>query len=251
MSSKLSAARDTGVQSYCFRHFKDNVVVAEKVKAIGLSKIEICAVHADFDKPETMEGILATYKKAGVEIVSMGVETFKGEGQRDRNRFECAKKLGVKYISAHFTIDTFHVAVPAVMKLSDEFGVKIAIHCHGGYMFGGSADVLEHLLKISGPQIGLNIDTAWCMQTGRGNPVEWIKKFAPRVYGMHYKDFVFDQAAKWKDVVIGTGNLDLPGVVKALEETSFSGFTVIEYEGDIEKPEPALKECVEKIRALK
>lgn len=251
MSTKLSAARDVGVQSYCFRNFKDNAVVAEKVKSIGLSKIELCRVQADFDKPEEFDAIAATYKKAGVEIVSIGVETFKGDVARERKWFECAKKAGAKYISAHFTVDTFREAVPVVMKLSDEFGIKIAIHCHGGYMFGGSADVLEYLLKISGPQIGINIDTAWCMQTGRGNPVEWAKKFAPRIYGIHYKDFTFDRAAKWKDVVIGTGNLDLPGMVKALEETSFSGFAVIEYEGDADKPEPALKECVDVFRALK
>jgi len=51
--------------------------------------------------------------------------------------------------------------------------MKIGIHLHGGYMFGGSMDVIEHLLKIGGPRINCFIDTAWCMQTGphAGNPV--------------------------------------------------------------------------------
>ena len=31
-----------GVQSYCFRNFKDNKKVAEMVKELGLDKIELC-----------------------------------------------------------------------------------------------------------------------------------------------------------------------------------------------------------------
>ena len=35
----MSGARDFGVQSYCFRNFKDNAVVADKVLEIGLDSI--------------------------------------------------------------------------------------------------------------------------------------------------------------------------------------------------------------------
>ena len=247
-----SAARDFGVQSYCFRTTKDNAELAKKVRQIGVNKLEICGVHADFAKPEDFGQIVETYHNAGVEIVSLGVQTFTGNTAVERKWFECAQIAGAKYISAHFTIGTFQEAVPAAAKLAEEFGVKIAIHCHGGYMFGGSPDVLEHLLKIGGPNIGLNIDTAWCMQIGpnQGKPVEWAKKFAGRVYGVHYKDFVFDKNAQWHDVVVGTGNLDLPAFVKALEDTNFNGFAVIEYEADPENPVPALTECVQKMRAI-
>jgi sugar phosphate isomerase/epimerase len=127
------------------------------------------------------------------------------------------------------------------------------IHCHGGGMFGGSPDVLDHLLKIGGPQIGINLDTAWCMQIGprHGNPIDWIRtRFPGRIYGVHYKDFIFDRNGQWHDVVIGEGNLDLKGVVKALEETNFNGMAVIEFEGDVENPVPALASCVRKIREL-
>ena len=51
---------------------------------------------------------------------------------------------------------------------------------------------------------------------------------------MHYKDFLFDRRGQWSDQVVGTGNLDLPKVVAALEETGFDGPAVIEYEADPE-----------------
>lgn len=247
-----SPARDFGVQSYCFRETKDNADLAKKVRQIGVDKLEICGVHADFAKPDAFKDVVKIHTDAGVKIVSLGVQTFKNKVDEERQWFECAKIAGAKYISAHFTVDTFHDAVPAAAKLAEEYGIKIAIHCHGGYMFGGSPDVLDHLLKLGGPNIGLNIDTAWCMQIGpyNGKPVEWAKKYAGRVYGVHYKDFTFDRDARWHDVVVGTGNLDLPAFVKALEDGGFNGFAVIEYEANPDNPVPALTECVQKMRAI-
>ena len=244
----MSTHADFGVQSYCFRHFKDNKEVAAKVKEIGVSKIEVCAVHVDFNDPSGWDDAIAAYADAGVEIVSIGVQTFTGDVEKERQWFEFAKKAGAKFISAHFRIDSFQEAVPAAVKLCDEFDINIAIHCHGGYMFGGSFDVLSHLLEIGGPRIGICIDTAWCMQA-HGNPVKWVNDFADRVYGIHYKDFVFDRSGQWEDVVVGEGNLDLPALVEALDKANFSGYAVIEYEADVEAPVPALTRCVDSMRA--
>jgi len=240
-----------GVQSYCFRHFKDNTVVAEKVRGIGLDRIELCGVHADFNDPKAFGDVVSIYRQAGVSVISIGVQTFNGD-DGERAWFESAAAAGARYISAHFRIDTFLKAIPKVRQWSREFGIRVGIHCHGGYMFGGQVDVLEYLLSLGGPEIGLCIDTAWCMQIGPhlGKPVEWAKRFAGRIYGIHYKDFVFEGNGQWRDVVVGEGNLDLPAFVAALDEGGFDGMAVIEYEADVENPDPALRNCVESMRKL-
>jgi len=250
--SNITAARDFGVQSYCFRNFKDNSKVAEMTRKIGVRKIELCGVHADFDDVDGFKKVLGIYRAAGVEVVSIGVQTFVGDAAREKKWFQCAQAAGAKHISGHFTIGAFQTAVPATARLCEEFNVRIGIHCHGGYSFGGSADVLEHLVKLGGPKIGINLDTAWCMQLGPyGNPVEWVReKFKGKIFGVHYKDFVFDRRGQWSDTVVGEGNLDLPAFVAALEETGFDGMAVMEYEADPENPVPALTECVQKMRAL-
>jgi len=250
MSSDFSPAMDFGVQSFCFRNFKDNAVVAQMVRDLGLNKIEVCGVHADFGDVDGWKSVVETYNNAGVDIVSIGVQTFNGNTDVERKWFECAKAAGAKYIAAHFRVDTFQDAVPATSALCDEYGIRIAIHCHGGYSFGGSPDVLTHLMQYGGPNIGLCLDTAWCMQIGprQGNPVQWTKKFADRLYGVHYKDFTFGTDAMWEDVVVGTGNLDVPALKAALDEVNFSGYAVIEYEGDVENPVPALAKCVDALR---
>jgi sugar phosphate isomerase/epimerase len=238
-----------GVQSYCFRHFKDNALIAKKVRDIGLNQIEICGCHGDLNKPESFKEVVAIYKQAGVSVVSIGVQTFEGLDS-ERAWFESAAVAGARHISCHFRVQNYMQAIPKVRRWSKEFGIRVGIHCHGGYMFGGQIDVLEHLIGLGGPEIGLCIDTAWAMQIGPGggNPVEWAKRFAGKIYGIHYKDFIFERNGQWVDTIVGQGNLNLPAFNAALLEGGFDGMAVIEFEGSVENPDPALKDCVESMR---
>ncbi len=245
------SAPDFGVQSYCFRHFKDNREVAAKVRECGLDKIELCGVHADFDVPETFGDVVQIYRDAGIGIVSIGVQTFGGE-DRERKWFECAALAGAKHLSAHFKVETFPRAIEKVRAWSREFGIRVGIHNHGGYSFGGQPDVMAHLLSLGAPEIGICLDTAWALQIGpgAGNPVAWVKKFPQAIYGIHFKDFVFGPDGSWQDVVIGEGNLRLKEFLKALKDIDFRGFSVLEYEAEAENPVPALRRCVERMREL-
>ncbi len=247
----MSAALDYGVQSFCFRHFKDNAEVAQKVLDIGLDKIEVCRVHADFSQPDQWRDIVKTYHDAGVSVISIGVEGFTGD-PAERNIFECAAIAGAKHISGAFRIDSYLKAVPMVRELCREFDIKVGIHNHGGYGFGGQPDVMAHLLGLGSPEIGLCLDTAWALQIGprRGDPVEWVKQFGGQIYGVHYKDFTFAANGQWHDTVVGEGTMDLKAFVSALEESGFDGMAVIEYEADVENPGPALKACVEAMQTM-
>jgi sugar phosphate isomerase/epimerase len=244
-----NAALDFGVQSYCFRHFADNRIVAAKVRECGLDKIELCGVHADFDQPELFGDIVQIYNDAGVSIVSIGVQTFGGE-DREKKWFECAALAGAKHLSAHFKVESFPRAIEKVRVWSREFGIRVGLHNHGGYAFGGQPDVITHLLALGAPEIGICLDTAWALQIGpqAGNPVGWLRKFPQSIYGIHFKDFVFDREGGWQDVIVGEGNLDLKEFRKALMESNFNGFSVLEYEADPENPVPALRRCVERMR---
>lgn len=245
----LSAARNVGVQSWSFRHWKALPEMLAQVKAAGLSRIELCGAHAVFDDAAQHAPAIEACRAAGVEILSIGVQTFTGDHRRERRWFEFAKAAGAGCISAHFRIDSFREGVAVARALAEAYDLRVAIHCHGGYMFNGSVDEISHLLDLGGERIGVNIDTAWCIQAG-GDPVEWAKKWAGRVYGTHYKDFVFDAKGKWKECVIGDNALDLPRYVRTLDETGFAGFAVIEYEAEPENPGPAIRTAVERIRAL-
>lgn len=250
-NSSTNPVTNFGVQSWCFRNTKENADVARKVREIGLNSIELCNHHGNFQDLAGWDKLIQTYRDAGVSIVSIGVQTFTG-ADHERSWFEFVSAAGAHHISCHFQIQNFLTAIPKVRQWCEEFGIRVGIHCHGGYMFGGSPDVLKYLISLGGPQIGLCIDTAWAMQIGphRGNPVDWVHQFAGKIYGVHFKDFLFEPNAQWRDVIVGEGNLDLPAFVKALNDTGFDGMAVIEYEADVEDPVPALKQCVESMRAV-
>lgn len=250
----LSAARDVGVQSWSFREFKTPELLATKLKEVGATATELCGVQpGGFDDPTRHDAPIATLKQAGVRVFSIGVQTFTGNIAVERQWFEFAKKAGAKYISAHFRVDSFRDAIKVASGLSEAYGIKLALHCHGGYMFGGSWDEIDHITTLGFPYVGVNIDTAWCMQAA-GNPVEWAKKLLDpakkRLYGVHYKDFVFDRAGKWSETIPGDGNLALKDFVGVLESQGFDGFAVVEYEADPKDPTAAIKTALERIRAV-
>ena len=245
---KNPAVKNLAVQSWCFRSFKDNQKVADLLKGLGLSNIELCGVHCDFMTPGVWDGVLKTYKDAGVGIVSIGVEGFSPDAEAARQRFEFAKKAGCKVMSANFHPGTFAKTVPVVTKLADEYGINLAIHNHGGYHWLGNSEVLEHVFNITSPRIGLCLDTAWALDASQ-DPVKMAEKFASRLYSVHIKDFVFDKAGLPEDVVVGTGNLKLPELLKTVKKSGFTGNMILEYEGDVENPVPALAKCVAAVNA--
>ena len=92
----MTSINDLGAQSFCFREFKTNKEVIEKLTACGLSKIELCGVHADFNAPAQLGPIVDLYKDGGIDIVSIGVQGMSNEPDKERNYFECAKIAGCK-----------------------------------------------------------------------------------------------------------------------------------------------------------
>ncbi len=239
----MGQALDLAVQSYCFRGFKDNRDVIEKVKESGLDSIEVCAVHADFSDTAACDEIIQLYADNGVKIVSTGVNRITGDKEKDRNLFEFCKKAGTAFMSIDFNAGAMPGCFRVAEELADEYGLKLGIHNHGGKHWLGSCQMLDYVFSQTGPQIGLCLDTAWALDS-RENPVAMAERYSERLYGIHYKDFIFDRARTPEDVIVGTGNLDLPALVKVARDKGFSGYSVLEYEGDVDNPVPAVSECV-------
>jgi len=245
------SARNFGVQSYCFRHFKDNAEVASKVKQIGVDSIEVCQVHCDFGDASAHQPVIDTYADAGVRIASIGVQTFRGDEAKETNFFEFAKAAGLDAMSISFPIEDYRQRIEWLDAAAEKYGLKLAIHNHGGKHWLGNSEVLRHIFKWSSPRIGLCLDTAWCIDSGE-NPVKWVEEFGGggRLHGIHYKDFTYAPDRQHQDVIVGSGILDLPALIAALDAVSFDGYAVIEYEAEPERPVPALTGCVQAMRKV-
>ena len=243
----MNSIKDLAVQSYCFRGFKTNKEVIEKVKECGLGKIELCQAHVDFNDENNFENVVQEYKDAGINIVSIGVNRFQNDSVAEEKLFKFAKLAGCKVMSVDFTPDSVPESYSTAEKLADKYDINIGIHNHGARHWLGSVQILKTVLANTSPRIGLMLDTAWALDSGE-DPLEMVESFKDRLYSFHLKDFVFDRAGKHEDVIVGTGNLDIPGLFKKLEKIEFKGEYILEYEADVENPVPALKECLSSIK---
>ena len=245
----MDIGQEMGVQSYCFRHFKDNATTAAMVKECGLARIEICGVQVDFQDTASFDSAIGTYRDAGVEIVSIGVNGLAGDEAVERNYFEFLQAAGAKFMSVDFKPDAVPGSFALAEELAEEYDVRLAIHNHGGRHWLGSAQALEWVFTQTSPRVGLCLDTAWALHSHE-DPIEMIERFGQRLYGVHVKDFTFDSKGQHTDVVVGTGNLDLSRMARAMDAVGFDGYVVLEYEADVENPVPALRGCVEAVRAI-
>jgi sugar phosphate isomerase/epimerase len=208
----------------------------------------LSGVHADFANDAASGPVLDLYARHGIRIVSIGVQGLAANRAVERKFFEFVKRAGARCMSVDFNLAQVPEAYRVAEELAAEFGVDLGIHNHGGRHWLGSAQQLSHVFGCTSERIGLCLDTAWALDAGE-DPVSLADRFAKRLFGLHFKDFVFDRARKHQDVVVGTGNLDLPKLLAVLRKNAFGGCAVIEYEADPDNPAPAVGKCVQAIRA--
>ena len=243
----MDVEKRLAVQSYCFRAFKSHKEVIEKVKECGLSRVELCGAHVDWKEKGKFDEIVKMYREGGVEICAIGVVGFGWDEKTERNYFEFARKAGCKVMSMDFAVGKMPGCAELAGRLAEEYDMRLGIHNHGARHWLGNSQMLSEVMGKCSERIGLYLDTAWALDSSE-DPVGMVEKFGKRLYGLHIKDFVFDRAGNPQDVVVGTGNLKLRELYEALVKVNYAGSLVLEYEGDVNNPVPAVRECVKAVR---
>jgi sugar phosphate isomerase/epimerase len=236
-----------GVQSYTFRQF-DLEPALKRIQELGLRHAEFYSKHIPPDSsPEKIAGILKLCKEYEVTPVGFGVHRFTKDHDANKKVFEFGKALGLKYLSADPTMDSFD----SLDKLCEEYKIAIAIHPHGpsgkGRHQWWSAEIILKAVKDHHKLVGACLDTGHLLrmdQLGEKlDPAQQVKVMGDRNFAMHLKDH--DNKRK-TDVVFGdpAGSLDVAAVFKALKEVKFTGTVNIEYEANPADPSPDMKKCV-------
>lgn len=237
------------IQTYCFRGFGEHSQVIEAVRECGLSYVEMSPVHVDYTDPGAARAALDAYRDAGIGIVGIGVIEVTLDETPLRRACEFARSAGGRVVSVNFSPDRFLEKVDLAQRLAEEYDVRLAIHNHGGRHWLGNPEILRHVFATTGKRIGLCLDTAWALDAGE-DPVAMARIFRERLYSLHLKDFAFDSARRPKDVPVGSGNLNLKGLLTLVDSTGFDGPCILEYEGDLDNPVPAIQECVSAVKRV-
>ena len=163
---------------------------------------------------------LAADKNIKIESIYIGggntVESWKKE-------FEVARQLGVKFVTAEPPVRMWD----SIDSLAGVYKMKVAIHEHwkgvSAYWHPDSV-----LAAIKGhPNFGACADLGHWPKSGV-NPVEGIKKLKGHIIAIHLKDIAAFNNPKLKDVTVGTGVVDFPGVFEELKKQNFKGNIYIE-----------------------
>ena len=123
-------------------------------------------------------------------------------------------------------------------------GVRLAYHHHMG-AYVETPDDVDHLMRVTGPEVGLLHDTGHVTFSGGDAPTE-LKKHIARVVHVHCKDVrpAVAKMARNRDwsfltAVIngafstpGEGCVDFHAVIAVLREAGYNGWLVVEGEQD-------------------
>jgi len=121
---------------------------------------------------------------------------------------------------------------------AEELGVELLLETHG--IVTDSVENMGKLLDALGhaDSVGICLDTgnSWL---GGAEPIEFIKTFGKRIKHVHWKDMEADWEEKpgsvygcgMSVITLGDGVIDLPPIVKALQDVGFDGATTLEIAG--------------------
>ena len=236
---------NVGLQSYSLRAF-DTAKALELTKTLGLKSWEAYPNHIPMGSvPKHIETQKEILSKAGVALVSYGVLPFDENENAARERFDFAKAMGIKSLSADPkpNKETFDL----LDKLVAEYDVAIAIHNHGpGHRYNKISDVLN-IVKDRHPKIGACVDTGHYLRSDE-DPVEAVQRFGKRVFGVHLKDVKSLPDGKKQFKIAGEGDLKVTELLKALKGLKYEYLVAIEYEENEKNPLADIDACLKYVR---
>jgi sugar phosphate isomerase/epimerase len=232
-----------GVASYSLRKFTLDEAIG-MTRELGLKYICLKDVHLSLKSTkEQRQDARKKIDAAGLVLLGCGVVYIRNVAEEIKNVFEYAKDAGMPTIVCSPHPD----ALDKVEALAKETNIRIAIHNHGptDKLYPAPQDALK-LVKDRDERLGLCIDLGHTVRIGK-DPVEAIQECGKRLYDFHMKD-VSAGTAQGKEVVVGTGVIDIPAVLKALLEVKFAGHLGLEHEPSPENPLPGMKESLAYLR---
>jgi len=230
-----------GLELYSLRaeFAKDIPGTLEKVRGYGIKYVELAGTYTL--APGQFKELLE----------ARGLKAISGHFPYERFRDDVdgvardAKALGLQYAGCawiphkgDFDEKTCREAIAVFNRAGEALaksGVKFFYHTHG-YEFQpfGQGTLFDLLLSETKPNfVSYQMDIFWIVHPGQ-DPVKLLDKYGPRFVSMHLKDMkkglkgdlTGHVADLSNDVVLGTGQIDLPAVLKAAKRVGIKWYFI-------------------------
>ncbi len=229
-----------GLQTYTFRRSigKEPAKVLDTIRSMGITEIE---GFSQSMKPEEFKKLC---DERGLSIPSAGAGYEELINKTDSVIYK-AKALGAKYVMCawiphkvgSFNFDNAKKAVAdfnKAGKILKENGLTLCYHAHG-YEFwpheGGT--LLDYIIQNTNPDyVSFEMDIMW-IHFGGGDPAALLKKYGDRWKLMHVKDLkkgtkkdLTGLTSPENDVAVGTGELDIPAIIKEAKKVGIKHYFI-------------------------
>jgi sugar phosphate isomerase/epimerase len=242
-----------GIAPYTYRRSFPNGVAAtlDTIKNLGFTEIE-----GGGGRDMTPEEYRKLCDERGISIPSMGTgyEALVKDPQAIADR---AKILGSKYVmtawiphkTGSFNFENAKKAVEdfnAAGKVLKENGITFCYHAHGyEFLPHEKGTLLDYMMNNTNPEyVSFEMDVMW-VYFGGGDPVKLLKKYGDRWKLMHLKDLkkgtkkdLTGLTSPENDVPLGTGELDIPGILKAAKKVGIRHYFIEDESSNIEVSVP-------------
>lgn len=226
-----------GMVSYTFRNSftKDIGVTLDTIKGMGVTNMEFSNLFG-----RTAAEIRKQLDVRGMKCTSFGV-SYGDFVNKTQEVAQNAKTLGASYVRVAsmprntktlLTIDTLKSAIRDFNRVGkivkEQYGLTFVYHNHG-YEFSAyeKGTFFDYLMANTDPDyVSFEIDILWVAHPG-ADPVQLINKYGDRFRLMHVKDLKKGVKGDYSgstdqnnDVVLGTGQIDIAGVLKAAKKSN-------------------------------
>jgi sugar phosphate isomerase/epimerase len=230
-----------GIAPYSFRRSFPNGVAAtlDTIKRMGFTEIE-GGGGRDMSPEEYKK--LCDERGLSIPSIGAGYEQLVKDPKAVADR---AKILGAKYVmtawiphqKGAFNLENAKQAVTdfnAFGKVLKENGITFCYHAHGfEFQPYEKGTLLDYIITNTNPEyVSFEMDIMW-IYFGGGDPAGLLKKYGDRWKLMHLKDLkkgtprdLTGGTSPENDVALGTGELDIPGILRAAKKAGIAHYFI-------------------------
>jgi len=231
-----------GIVSYTYRDkfAKDVPATLDIVKGNGITDIEFSNLFS-----QTPEYLRKECDARGIKISSYGV-SYDDLINKTADVAKAAKTMGAEFIrvagiphTGTFTLENAKQAVADFNKygkiLKDQYGLTFIYHNHG-FEFEPYQDgtLYDYIVKNTNPKyVSFEMDILWAFFPAQ-DPAVLLTKYGSRCKTLHLKDLKkgvvtgsrSGSTPQDNDVILGTGQIDLPAVLKAARKAGVKHYYI-------------------------
>ncbi len=136
--------------------------------------------------------------------------------------------------------NVFYEELMPCIEVAERLRVPLLIEPEPGLLIEKFDQYLAFMDRIDSKMVGLNFDVghAYCVSE---DPQDWVAKMAPHTRHYHLEDIAATRVHQ--HLVPGTGAIDFPATLDAIQKTGYDGWLTVELYPYIDNPDVAAREA--------